>query len=165
MEHSHVQFGRTASAYVIERGRRHKTVAIAVDPVLGVRVRAPKDMPVEKLDRIVHRKAKWILERRRLFEDLPPPATPRELISGETFLYLGRQYRLQVAKNASAEASVAISGAYLRVPGRRAVRDQLIAWYRQRAQERVEKRVMVWAARLGVQAGRVLVREQKGAHR
>ena len=73
VETSSIQFGKTAIAYTIDRGRREKTVAIAVDPLEGVRVRAPRDTAVEKLDDIVRRKARWIIERRRRVEDLAPP--------------------------------------------------------------------------------------------
>lgn len=161
MESSHVRFGTTEIAYVIERGRRHKTVAISVDPERGVRVRAPKSTPVEKLDVIVHRKAKWIVDRRRRHEDLPPPATPREFTNGETFLYLGKQYRLRLQSGSRGTDAVRLVGAHLRVSAGPRVRDQLVEWYRQRAKERLEKRVAVWADRIGVTPGRVLVREQR----
>ena len=46
MERSEVRFGNTVIPYAIERGRRLKTVAIGVDPVDGVRVRAPGDTPI-----------------------------------------------------------------------------------------------------------------------
>ncbi len=41
------------------------------------------------------------------------------------------------------------------------MREELIAWYRERAQERLDRRVGVWAERLGVKPGAVLVREQR----
>jgi predicted metal-dependent hydrolase len=90
--------------YVIERGRRRKTVAIVVDPLDGVRVRAPGDTSITRLDVIVHRKARWILERQRRHEDLPPPPSSREFVSGETFRYLGRKYRLKLHRSGDAEA-------------------------------------------------------------
>ena len=60
------------------------------DPVDGVRARAPGDTPTARLDVIGYRKARWILERRRRHADLPPPPSPRQFVSGETFRYLGR---------------------------------------------------------------------------
>ena len=95
-EQSEVQFGTTAIPYTILRGQRQKTVAIVVDPVEGVRVRAPRTTPIEKLDEIVHRKARWIISRKQRVGDIPPAPSPREFVSGETFLYLGRQYRLKI---------------------------------------------------------------------
>ena len=94
---SEILFGTTRIAYAVERSaRRRKTVAVAVEPDGEVRVRAPLEASEEEIDAIVHKKARWIVERRRRQEDLPPSPGRRELLSGETFLYLGRQYRLQV---------------------------------------------------------------------
>ena len=116
MERSEVGFGHTAIPYQIERGRRLKTVPIVVDPVDGVRVRAPGDTPIGTLDVIVHRKARWILERQRRHEELPPPPSPREFVNGETFRYLGRQYPLKLERTGDADARVRIVERRLIVP-------------------------------------------------
>ena len=153
--------------YVIERGRRLKTVAIGVDPVDGVRVRAPRDTSMARLDLVVHRKARWILERQRRHEDLPPPPSPREFVSGETFRYLGRQYRLKLERTRDAEARVRIAEGRLIVPVTTKgstpadARDRLVAWYRERAAIRVPERVTAWSAKLGLHPSSVLIREPK----
>jgi predicted metal-dependent hydrolase len=153
--------------YVIERGRRLKTVAIGVDPVEGVRVRAPGDTAIARLDLVVHRKARWILERQRRHEDLPPPPSPREFVSGETFRYLGRQYRLKLERSGDADARVRIVEGRLIVPvttrGSIAAdaRERLVAWFRERAAIRVPERVATWSAMLGVHPSSVLIREPK----
>lgn len=167
MEHSEVHFGRTVIPYAIERGRRQRTVAIGVDPIDGVRVRAPSETPVAKLDDIVHRKAKWIIDRQRQHEDLPPSPSPREFVSGETFRYLGRQYRLKVERTDDGDARVCIVQGRLVVPiGMRGdtamqARERLVAWYRERAQARVPERVAAWSARLDLQPASVLIRDQQ----
>lgn len=162
LEQSTVQFGRTSIPYAIERGRRHKTVAIAVDPERGVRVRAPRHTPITKLDDIVRRKAKWIIDRRRQHEDLPPQPTSREFVNGETFLYAGKQYRLRLVPRVKSENDrVCLVAGRLCVSARRQTREVLIDWYRDRAQERLGARVQVWAERLSVIPTGVLVREQR----
>lgn len=167
MEHSEIHFGRTIIPYAIERGRRQKTVAIGVDPVDGVRVRAPSDTPITRLDDIVHRKAKWIIDRQRRYEDLPPPPSPREFVSGETFRYLGRQYRLKVERGDDGDTRVRVVEGRLIVPvparGHAATeaRARLIAWYRERAQARIPERVTTWSAKLDLHPASVLIREQQ----
>lgn len=160
-EQSEVHFGRSAIPYAIVRGQRQKTVAIAVDPLYGVRVRAPRDTPVAKLDRIVHAKAQWILERRRALEDLPPPPSPREFVSGETFLYLGRQYRLKVDGRLAADAGVRLVAGQLRVSRKTDAREALVAWYRDRAADRIPRRVAHWAELLDASPGSVLIRDPR----
>lgn len=62
--------------------------------------------------------------------------TPRQYVSGETVLYLGRRYRLKVL-SAQAAQSTGLRGGYLevavetRTPA--AVRDELERWFRERA--------------------------------
>jgi hypothetical protein len=159
-------FGSTAIAYRIERGRRQKTVAIGVDPVGGVRVRAPADTPVAKLDNIVQRKARWILDRQRRQEDLPPPPTDREFVSGESFLYLGRQCRLKVARASHGDTCVRLRAGRLVVStggdaNPEDIRHRLVAWYRERAVQRLPERVAEWAPKLDSHPGAVLIRDQR----
>jgi predicted metal-dependent hydrolase len=144
-----------------------KTVAIGVDPVDGVRVRAPAETPIDRLDAIIHRKAGWILERQRRHEDLPPPPSPREFVNGETFRYLGRQYRLKLERTADVDARVRIVEGRLIVPvgskGRSpaSTRERLVAWFRARAALRVPERVVVWSTRLRLHPSSVLIREPR----
>jgi predicted metal-dependent hydrolase len=161
-EQSIVQFGRTSISYWIERGQRHRTVAIAVDPERGIRVRAPQGTPVTRLDHIVRLKAKWIINKRRQHEDLPPRPTPREFVNGETFLYAGRQYRLKLVPSAECtDQRVRLVGARMHVCAGARIRQFIVAWYRQRAEECIDSRMHVWAERLNAFPRRVSVREQR----
>ena len=156
MEESRVTYGSTTIEYAIQRGRRQKTVAVAVDPVDGVRVRAPQDTPIVKLDEIVHRKAQWIVDSRRRHEDVVPAPARREFVSGETFLYLGRQYRLKVRQT----DRVRLVGGHLVVP-RTDTRTALEGWYRDHAQQRLPRCAVDWGKKLGLEAAAVLIREQR----
>ncbi len=167
---SRIQFGRTEIAYGIRRSSRRRTVSVAIDPDDGVLLTAPTGVPVDRLDQVVRDKAPWILDRLRRVDDAEPPPTPRRFVSGETFLYLGRQYRLRVRPMArpgpallkagwlSVEVDKALSGA-VRAS---AVRDGLVAWYRARAAQRLPERVAVWSRALGTEAvGDVLIADQR----
>ncbi len=181
-ETSEILFGTTRIAYAVERSaRRRKTVAVAVEPDGEVRVRAPLEASEEEIDAIVHKKARWIVERRRRQEDLQPSPGRRELVSGETFLYLGRQYRLKVRPTsagitvagiavAGARADVRLLGGRLDVPvdasltgTARAldVRERLVRWYRGHASRRLPERVAELWPRVGVEPSGVLIREPR----
>ena len=73
----------------------------------------------------------------------PPPASPREWVSGETHRYLGRQYRLKVELGQSPK--VTLSGRFLRVsprdPRRRdQVRMLVERWYLEHARDTFARR-------------------------
>lgn len=169
-EFSSIRFGSTPVHYGIRRSARRKTVTVAVDPEDGVLLTAPADVAVTKLDAVVRARAPWILERLRWVDQPEDVAPAREFVSGESFYYLGRTYRLRVA-TAAGEPVCRMEAGFLVVspaasddPAQRAasVRPLLEEWFRLRAVERIPERVAAWRDRVEVSdVGEVLVRAQQ----
>lgn len=163
VERSSVRFGTIPIPYGIRRSTRRATVTIAVDPNEGVLVMAPASASVERLDRIVHRKARWIVGQLR---SLPSrPALGREFVNGETFIYLGRQYRLRVVRG---QEPAFFSNGRLVVPidatepdRPTAVRAAVVSWYRAHAQARIPERVEAWSRKLRIETPTVQIREPR----
>jgi predicted metal-dependent hydrolase len=162
-------YGTRSIPYRIERGRRRVSVAVVVDPVEGVILRVPLSLERDRIAAVVRRKGAWIVRRLRGFEDLLPPQTPREFVSGETFLYLGRQYRLRVEAVAGLRTPiVALARGRLlaRIPRElpadrqgSAVRAALTTWYRRRATALLPRRLAHWAESLRMPTPPLLIRE------
>ncbi len=170
IERSQVQYGKTLIPYAIRRTDREKTVALTIEARGKLVVSAPGGVSVDRLNRIVREKAPWVIRRARRVSDLPPPPTKREFVSGETILYLGRQYRLRVIEGKSAEGRASLQGKWLHVsvpPGlaaaarRRAVARAVIGWLKQHASSYIPGRLETVAKRFGVTAPNVVVREQR----
>jgi predicted metal-dependent hydrolase len=166
VEHSQILFGKTRIAYGICRSTKRKTVALTVAPDEGVVLMAPASVSVERLDRLVHNKARWIVERLKRGVS---QASAREFVSGEDFWYLGRQYRLRV-RAASVPGHVRLEGRYFHVPvGRgftsddraRTARQALVDWYRGHAEPRIRERVARWCRKLGFAVPRVIITSQQ----
>jgi predicted metal-dependent hydrolase len=51
---------------------------------------------MEKVKEKIRKKAPWIIKQQSFFLSFHPKTPHRKFISGETHLYLGRQYRLQI---------------------------------------------------------------------
>ena len=167
-ERSEVRFGGTRIVYGVRRSPRRATVSIVIDPHEGVVVRAPERTPVERLDRVVHAKARWIVER--LNGRAAHRPTPREFVSGESFLYLGRHYRLRVVCGQNEDDAVRLNGGWLWVPvraaprgaeGRHQVRARLVRWFRAQAALRLAERFAAWSKKLGIREPPVLIRDQR----
>ena len=170
-ENGLVQYGRRRIQYQVVRRSRRKTVTIAVDPARGVVLYAPRQAKKEKLSRIVLRKAPWIVRKLAQIQEVAQPVSAREFVSGESFLYLGRHYRLRVVKvGAKEEQSVkAWRGRFLVSVDRnlsekaqaRKTRDLLMEWYRAHAQERLPERAEKYAKKSGVPAPKIWIRSQQ----
>lgn len=166
-ESSAVQFGRTLLAYQIRRSRRRSTVSIAVVPKEGLVVTAPEKATTKRLDELVRRKGAWIARRLKHQDELLPALPEREFVSGESFKYLGRQYRLQV-RAGEPGGRVRLHGSYLclfldmdaplsrRAPG---ARRALVEWYRAKGREYLPRRAAPWAQKLGLPEPRIVIAE------
>lgn len=93
-----IQYGATYIDYSIEYVQR-KTLSICVNPDGSVYLKAPVDATLEAVRQKVHKRANWILRQKRFFESFGIPTTKRQYISGESHLYLGRQYMLKVKES------------------------------------------------------------------
>ncbi len=130
-----VEYAGERIPVALERKERLR-LSITVHPNRTVTASAPKDRPLAEVLAHMKRHRLWIVRQRRHFEKYQPLPTPRHYVSGETHLYLGRQYRLKVARSAS--AGVKLIGRFLHVgvPDRKdakAVKRALEGWYRQHA--------------------------------
>ncbi len=165
-----ITFGALRITYRLWRSERRKTINIAVDPREGVVVTAPQDMAVGHVHQIVARKAGWIAGKLRDLRDINGDARDREFVSGESFPYLGRNYRLKVISRARPGTSLRFFRGRLEMTvdqrlsptaRRTTIRTALCRWYRDRAAQRVPERVTIWAPRLGVTPASILICDQR----
>jgi predicted metal-dependent hydrolase len=132
------RYGDQQIGYEVLRSPRRRTMGVEVYPDLRVVVRAPIDCAPDIIAARVSRRAKWIKQQLERFRRFSPRTPPRRYVGGETHLYLGKQYRLKLAKGNEEEVmlkggALMISAPTLLTPER--VRSFLMSWYRQRARE------------------------------
>ena len=135
--------------YRLRRSDR-RTLEIAVLADGNVEVRAPKAMPVERIEARLQARARWIARQRRSVERAATPAVAREFRSGESFRYLGRQYRLRVC--AGSKPHVRRFNGRLEVTVRdpddkSAIKRALERWFRARAKQVLPARVAAFLER------------------
>lgn len=107
-----VQFGSSVISFNLKYVIR-KSLAISVLPDLSVVVTAPFGSDIELVKRKVKKRASWILKQQEFFKAYLPTQPPRRYVSGETHLYLGKQYRLKVFEDDS--ESVKLRNGYIKV--------------------------------------------------
>jgi len=105
-----IQIGSRQIDFLIAYSER-KTLGITVTPAMAVLVKAPRECSLNKIKEKVRKKAHWIIKQQGFFLAFHPKATERKYISGETYLYLGRQYLLKIELRKI--ESVKLKGKYL----------------------------------------------------
>jgi predicted metal-dependent hydrolase len=81
--------------YQIKYSNR-KTLNISVERDRSIVVRAPHYLTADKIDKIVQSKRQWIKEKLNHAQKYPLVTESKEFVSGETLMYLGKNYQLLV---------------------------------------------------------------------
>jgi predicted metal-dependent hydrolase len=131
-----VEYGSETIAYEICFAPLRQTLGIEVHPDQSVVVKAPLGCSADDVALRVRKRAAWISRQIAEFERYKPRTPNRQYLSGETHLYLGRQYRLKVM--AGEIAAVVMRRGQLEVstpgcPDLPVVKRLLQRWYLDRA--------------------------------
>ncbi len=131
-----IQYGRKRIEFQLLYSAR-TTLAIDVHPDLSVVVTAPKDADDAAVEQKIHKRAAWIVQQQRFFENYLPPIPARRYVSGESHRYLGRQFRLRVHEGDkdAVKMSRGQINVYLTDSSKKArIKTLVVGWFRQRAE-------------------------------
>lgn len=81
--------------YSLKKSDR-KTTSIYIERDGSVSVLAPKPFDMPKIESVLERKRRWIYRGLAEWQDLNRTRVHREYVNGESFLYLGRRYQLEL---------------------------------------------------------------------
>ena len=152
---------------VVRSARRKKTVTITLDRDRAVVVAAPLRTRNADIEAIVRKRAGWILRKLREGDSRP---RPRQFVSGESLLYLGRPVPISVQATSGLTPSVKLEDRtfqiecpeYLEGEERRtALREALMGWYWARAGEIIRQAVERWQPRVDRKPARISLGNQK----
>lgn len=137
-----------------------KTIAIMVERDRSVVVRAPRGTSEEKIQSIIESRKLWLYEKINHAQKYPPQPTRKEFVTGETIMYLGRYYRLEITKDdhpgVRFQNRVYISRQY-QAQAAKLLQD----WYMARAREKLTPKIRYFAEALGVTYNQILISDLK----
>lgn len=128
---------------------KRKTLTITVERDRSVVVTAPEGTSLEKIHQVVESRKLWLYEKTRHAQKYNPLPHPpgKELVTGESLFYLGRQYRIELVEDGD---QIEFAQKFL-VPRALAGRPAMFRdWFIARAEEKVLHRVALHARNLGV---------------
>ena len=140
-----------------------KNISIKVKPTLEVVLTVPLDIMQHEIDSVLKKRHDWILKQIAYFKKFTPQIQ-KDLVSGESFTYLGRNYRLKVSQDTT--ESVKLTGGYLYVSlndkTNLTKKAQLIdAWYKEKAQAYFAKLIAKYTQIVKKDVNKVSIRKMK----
>jgi predicted metal-dependent hydrolase len=147
--------------YTVIYSPNRKKLTITVERDRSVVVRAPEGTSPEKIRQIIESKKQWLYQKTRhpqKYNDLPHPPG-KELVNGESLLYLGRHYRIELVENGE---EIEFTQKFF-IPKKIASnkRAAFQAWYKEKAAEKILPRVLAHAKNLGVRYNQAKIMNSK----
>ena len=143
-----------------------KTLAIEVEPSEVVNVIAPTGVSEEDIIKRVKTRAAWIVQKQYEVRNINVNRINREAVSGESYLYLGRNYTLQVnVSTRTNEIAVRlfrgkfIVKTYTKEEDK--IKSALEEWYRDKALIKIKERIKYYSPYFDKQPRSIKVKEQK----
>jgi len=148
--------------YEIKRSARRRKLTITVERDRRVIVHAPLTTTEEKIRTIVDSKRQWLFDKINHRQKYPPAlqAPGKELVNGESALYMGQNYKIKIAQTNSGEIELSDSFAIPEAIARKGS-GVFVAWYIARAEEVILSRAKHYAQQLNVDCQSVKIVDNK----
>lgn len=151
-------------SYHLLPGSDRQTTDIVIERDGVITVRPPLRMTPEQVDETVSSKRMWIYRNLAEWRDLNATRVSRVWVSGETFLYLGSSYRLQLVQEQDEllklkDGRFCLLRSIIENGGIEAAHQAFKDFYKDKGLPRLKKRVALLAGKVGVMPGNVQIKE------
>ena len=146
--------------------KKRKTMEIAVEPPDIITVTAPIGTKEEEILKKVESKGIWIIQKIYSFKHMQYRHIEREFVNGESFMYLGRNYSLQIEVDSSVKKPQVklYRGKFIVKASNKNdedIRKAMEQWYRYKAKEVIELRVKYYQRFFYIEPTGIRIKEQK----
>ncbi|HOY24161.1 MAG TPA: SprT family zinc-dependent metalloprotease [Cellvibrio sp.] len=150
--------------YQLLPGSNRSTTDIVIERNGIIAVRPPVNYTPEQVDAVVESKRMWIYRNLAEWRDLNATAVVREWVNGETFLYLGRAYRLSLITDQPQdlilkEGRFCLNRKLIDDGGTEAAKVAFESYYSEKGLERIKDRVKYFSPKVGVAVTSVKVKD------
>jgi predicted metal-dependent hydrolase len=159
------KYGTTNIAFDVEYKNR-KTMEIAVEPPNIITVTAPMGTSDGTIVEKVRGKANWIIEKMYSYKHMNYQPLNREFVNGESFMYLGRNYSLQIMLDLRIKRPEVklFRGKFIvtaKDKNEEVIKKAMEAWYRDRSKVIIEQRIKYYQRFFNIIPSGVKIKEQK----
>lgn len=144
--------------YTVKKSRR-KTLSIYIEPTGEITILAPENKSDAEINAVISSKKLQIYRKLAELAELKATQRVRELVSGESYLYLGRNYRLKFVD--SQDVALKLSNGYFSLRERDRQSSQLVFkdYYRRKGLIKIAERVKLYQPQMGVECESIQVME------
>ena len=132
-----------------------------------IKVTVPKSLSDKRVQDLIREKKTWIKQKIKLHSELPP-FKPKEYVNGESFTYLGRNYRLKKVLEGSEEVKINHGYIEITVPQNllkekmdNFIMSSLTKWYEQNALTRLREKTNRYSSILGIEPRSIKVKNYR----
>jgi len=159
------QYGTTYIAFDVEY-RKRKTLEISAEAPNIISVVAPLGTTDDIIIKKTKSRAKWIIEQLYSFKNMNYQKINREFVNGESFMYLGRNYSLQIIVDEEIkkpEVKLYHSKFYVTAPTKdtEIIEEAMELWYRKKTKEKIDERIKYYQPLFNKKPSAIKVKEQK----
>ncbi len=128
---------------------RRKTLSLEIRPDARLVVRAPWRLADSVIEDFVAQKKSWILKKQNWVREKLKSLPPRRFVNGETFLYRGQSYPLQIVPGQ--RPPLIFNGVFqLSEKARERAKEMMAGWYRDQARSLVHERAQHYSKIAGL---------------
>ncbi|MBF0233363.1 MAG: M48 family metallopeptidase [Desulfamplus sp.] len=150
--------------YLLLPGTKRKTTDIVIERDGVVTVRPPQSFTPEQADAVVESKRMWIYKNLAEWRDMNAVAAVREWVNGESFLYLGSNYRLSLVAEQERDLLLkdgrfCLKRSLIEKGGEDAAKQAFQSFYISKGKQRFSERVKFFAPKAGVKSNGLKVKD------
>jgi hypothetical protein len=150
--------------YQLMPGTSRTTTDIVIERDGSIVVRPPKGFSDQQVDAVVESKRMWIYRNLAEWRDLNATAVVREWVNGETFLYLGRSYRLSLVSDQDCDVKLhegrfCLKRSLIDTGGPEAAKKAFETYYMAKGLQRIKDRIKYYAPKVGVEPSDLKVKD------
>lgn len=136
----------------------------------GLVVRTPHKMKIHKIENFLVKKQNWIINKLQYLEKNTPKKIRRDFSLGEKMLFLNEEYIIKHIPNDRKRLSIKVEKKSFEIYhpegynfnlNSKAVKNKIIRWYKDAADEIIKERVSIYKARLNVEPLGITIRSYK----
>lgn len=125
--------------YELVRTNR-KSIAITIERDSKVLVNAPENLSDEEIEKYIYKKRLWIWEKLAIKKSINEEIVQKKFISGESFSYLGRRYRLQIV-DGKEELKLKNGWFTLGITKQKKAKEIFKTWYSSHLKNKIDERL------------------------